>query len=98
MKRVASEFPFIVRQANAAEMISTFWICELEETDAYGNPRLIMQYLQIVLLDFFRGETDCRDRSGGRMCALTLWRRRRAGRGKGYRARLANAKGALTSV
>jgi hypothetical protein len=45
--------PFIVRQANAAEMISTFWICELEETDAYGNPRLIMQYLQIVLLDFF---------------------------------------------
>ena len=34
-------------------MISTFWICELEETDAYGNPRLIMQYLQIVLLDFF---------------------------------------------
>jgi hypothetical protein len=49
--------PFIVRQANAAEMISTFWICELEETDAYGNPRLIMQYLQIVLLDFF-GRVD----------------------------------------
>lgn len=45
--------PFIVKQANAAEMISTFWICELEETDAHGNPRLIMQYLQIVLLDFF---------------------------------------------
>jgi hypothetical protein len=45
--------PFIVRQANAAEMISTFWICELQETDACGNPRLIMQYLQIVLLDFF---------------------------------------------
>ena len=46
--------PFIVRQANAAEMISTFWICELEEADADGNPRLIMQYLQIVLLDFFK--------------------------------------------
>lgn len=45
--------PFIVKQANAAEMISTFWICEMEETDACGNPRLIMQYLQIVLLDFF---------------------------------------------
>jgi hypothetical protein len=45
--------PFVVKQANAAEMESTFWICELEETDAYGNPRLIMQYLQIVLLDFF---------------------------------------------
>jgi hypothetical protein len=49
--------PFIVKQANAAEMISTFWICEMEETDACGNPRLIMQYLQIVLLDFFgRGD------------------------------------------
>jgi hypothetical protein len=46
--------PFITRQANAAEMISTFWICELEETDWYGNPRVIMQYMQIVMLDFFR--------------------------------------------
>lgn len=45
--------PFIVRQANAAEMISTFWIMELEELTPAGTPRLILQYLQIVLLDFF---------------------------------------------
>jgi hypothetical protein len=46
--------PFITRQANAAEMISTFWIMELEEQGLDGRPRLVMQYLQIVLLDFFQ--------------------------------------------
>jgi len=45
--------PFIVKQANAAEMISTFWIMELDAQGADGHPRLMMQYLQIVLLDFF---------------------------------------------
>lgn len=48
-----SNIPFIVRQANATDMKSTFWIMELEEEDAHGNPRLIMQYSQIVMLDFF---------------------------------------------
>lgn len=42
--------PFIVKQANAAEMISTFWIVEVEKD---GVTQLILQYLQIVLLDFF---------------------------------------------
>jgi hypothetical protein len=45
--------PFIVNQANAVEMESTFWIEELAETDAYGWPRLRLQYLQIVMLEFF---------------------------------------------
>lgn len=45
--------PFIVRQANAGSMKSTFWIQELEEKDAKGKPKLRLQYLQIVLLDFF---------------------------------------------
>lgn len=45
--------PFIVKQANAAAMKSTFWIQELEEADADGNPALRMQYSQVVLLDFF---------------------------------------------
>ena len=45
--------PFIVKQANAAEMISTFWIMELDTLDGAGHPNLVMQYLQIVLLDFF---------------------------------------------
>jgi hypothetical protein len=45
--------PFVVKQANAAEMVSTFWIMELDEADAQGNPKLVVSYSQIVLLDFF---------------------------------------------
>lgn len=45
--------PFIVKQANAAEMKSTFWIQELAETGPDGKPKLRMQYSQIVMLDFF---------------------------------------------
>jgi len=49
--------PFIVRQANASEMKATFWIEELAEQDAAGNPKLRLQYLQVVQLDFFpRGD------------------------------------------
>jgi len=48
-----ANIPFIVKQANAAAMKSFFWIQELEETKGYGNPKLRLQYLQIVLLDFF---------------------------------------------
>ncbi len=43
--------PFVVRQANAAEMKSTFWIEELASED--DEPALRLQYSQIVLLDFF---------------------------------------------
>ena len=45
--------PFIVKQANAAEMTSTFWLQELDELDVDGNPVLRLQYTQNVLLDFF---------------------------------------------
>jgi hypothetical protein len=45
--------PFIVAQANASEMKATFWIQELAEADAAGNPRLRLQYVQVVQLDFF---------------------------------------------
>jgi len=45
--------PFVVKQANAAEMKSTFWIQELAETDDSGNPKLRLQYSQVILLDFF---------------------------------------------
>jgi hypothetical protein len=45
--------PFIVKQANAAQMKSTFWIIELNEPRPDGKPRLILQYLQVVMLDFF---------------------------------------------
>jgi hypothetical protein len=43
--------PFVVRQANAASMKSTFWIQELKDKD--GKSKLRLQYLQVVMLDFF---------------------------------------------
>jgi len=45
--------PFIVKQANAASMKSTFWIQELKEKDSAGQRKLRLQYSQVVLLDFF---------------------------------------------
>ncbi len=50
--------PFIVKEANAASMKSTFWIQELNETDENGQPKLRMQYLQVVMLDFFVPRQD----------------------------------------
>lgn len=44
--------PFVVKQADAAEMKATFFVHELAETDAAGHPRLRLQYAQIVQLDF----------------------------------------------
>lgn len=48
-----SNIPFIVKQANATAMKSTFWIQELRDLDVTGQPKLRMQYLQTVMLDFF---------------------------------------------
>ena len=48
--------PFIVRQANATEMTSIFWIQELGERDVNGQPKLRLQYTQTVFLDFFPRE------------------------------------------
>lgn len=39
--------PFIIKQANASSMKSTFWIEKLE------NGSIQLQYLQVVMLDFF---------------------------------------------
>lgn len=43
--------PFIVKQANATEMTSTFWISEIEND--HGDIELQLQYSQTVMLDFF---------------------------------------------
>lgn len=48
-----SNIPFIVREANATLMDSTFWIMELDAEGIDGDPKLMMMYLQIVNLDFF---------------------------------------------
>ncbi|WP_019881723.1 MULTISPECIES: heme-binding protein [unclassified Methylophilus] len=48
-----SNIPFIVKQANATSMRSTFWIQELSDLDESGKPKLRLQYSQTVMLDFF---------------------------------------------
>jgi hypothetical protein len=51
--------PFIVKQANAASMKSTFWIQELKKGKGKNKERkLRMQYVQVVMLDFFRPRRD----------------------------------------
>lgn len=45
--------PFIVRQANATVMRSTFWIQELKEKGDDGKPKLRLQYSQLIMLEFF---------------------------------------------
>ena len=49
-----SNIPFVVKQANPVSMQSTFWIQELEALDGQGNPKLRLQYSQVVLLEFPR--------------------------------------------
>jgi hypothetical protein len=44
--------PFVVDQADAQRMVSTFWIHELAELGSDGKPKLLLQYLQDVSLDF----------------------------------------------
>lgn len=53
-----SNVPFSVREAEPVSMKSTFWIQELAENDAEGNPKLRLQYSQVVMLHFFRPRED----------------------------------------
>ena len=53
-----SNIPFIVKQADALSMRSTFWIQELKEEGPDGKPKLRMQYSQVVMLDFFSPRED----------------------------------------
>jgi hypothetical protein len=53
-----SNAPFSAREAEPVSMKSTFWIQELAETDAHGNPKLRLQYSQVVMLHFFRPRED----------------------------------------
>jgi hypothetical protein len=50
--------PFSVREAESVSMKSTFWIQELAEKDERANPRLRLQYSQVVMLHFFRPRED----------------------------------------
>lgn len=53
-----SNVPFSLREAEPVSMRSTFWIQELEDTDEFGNPKLRLQYSQVVMLNFFRPRED----------------------------------------
>jgi hypothetical protein len=46
-----SNAPFSVREADPRSMKSTFWIQELADMDDYGNPKLRLQYSQVVMLE-----------------------------------------------
>lgn len=46
--------PFVVSQANAAEMKFQMWILEVENADPSKPPILVLQYAQLVFLEFFR--------------------------------------------
>jgi hypothetical protein len=50
--------PFSVREADPVSMKSTFWIQELAEKDAFGKPKLRLQYSQVVMLHFFSPRED----------------------------------------
>jgi hypothetical protein len=50
--------PFSVREAEPVSMKSTFWIQELAEKDEAGNPKLRLQYSQVVMLHFFHPRED----------------------------------------
>lgn len=53
-----ANLPFSVREALPVSMKATFWIQELAEKDAAGNPKLRLQYSQVVMLQFFRPRED----------------------------------------
>ncbi|MBQ4849885.1 heme-binding protein [Pseudoalteromonas sp. MMG012] len=48
-----NNIPFVVRQANADQVEATLWIYELTEKHPNGEPKMLLQYSQIVMLDFF---------------------------------------------
>lgn len=50
--------PFSVREPDPVSMKSTFWIQELAELDATGQPKLRLQYSQVVMLHFFHPRED----------------------------------------
>jgi hypothetical protein len=50
--------PFSVREAEPVSMKSTFWIQELDEKDEAGQPRMRLQYSQVVMLHFFHPRED----------------------------------------
>ncbi|MBY5163575.1 heme-binding protein [Salsipaludibacter albus] len=53
-----SNAPFAAREAEPVSMKSTFWIQELKKQGPKGEPRMRLQYSQVVMLDFFNPRED----------------------------------------
>jgi hypothetical protein len=69
-----SNIPFVVRQANAAEMNAIFYIMELDEKRPGTNlPRFVMQYIQSVTLDFFDRTFPAGENRGDGMPGRAHW-------------------------
>jgi hypothetical protein len=49
--------PFLSREANAAEMQSTFWVMDIASPNASGSATRLLMYSQTVMLDFFASPT-----------------------------------------
>lgn len=50
--------PFVTSTANATQMRSIFWLHELSDRDLNGDPVIVLQYAQIVMLEFFKRRDD----------------------------------------
>ena len=61
-----SNAPFVKREANVTEIHATFWIMELEPTNACEPPEFVMQYSQTVYLEFFNSPVDKDDKGNPR--------------------------------
>ncbi len=48
-----ANIPFVASQATAATMKSTFWVQEITPAQEGGQPTFRLQYLQVVMLEFF---------------------------------------------
>lgn len=71
-----SNTPFSVREAEPVSMKSTFWIQELAERNEEGNPKLRLQYSQVVMLNFSGlARTNSQHALHGRISASQRWRR-----------------------
>jgi hypothetical protein len=46
--------PFVIKQANVTDVNATFWIYELSDKHPNGEAKLLLQYSQVVFLEFFK--------------------------------------------
>lgn len=53
-----ANIPFVVKQAEPVSLKSTFWIQQVKERGGFGHRKMRLQYVQVLILDFFRPRED----------------------------------------